>query len=255
MDLQLDGRIAIVTGASRGIGRSISLALAAEGVRLGLVARGEEGLEEVSREIGGEEPPLLLAGDLSAPNGPAEIVDAIVERFGGIDIVVNNAGASLGGDVSETTPDDLALSFRMNVEIPFMLSRHAIPHMRKQGFGRIVMLSSIYGREAGGKIPYNAAKAAEISLTKSLAREVAADGITVNNVAPGSVRYPGGSWDRRVKADPKGMKAWTSRELPLGRFGTAEEVASVVTFLCSPLASLINGSSLVVDGGQGRSNL
>lgn len=254
MDLHLAGRIAIVTGASRGIGRSISLALSAEGVRLGLVARGEEGLEEVSREIGGDEPPLLLAGDLRAANGPAEIVDAVVERFGGIDIVVNNTGASLGGDVSGTTPDDLALSFRMNVEIPFMLSRHAIPHMRKRKFGRIIMLSSIYGRETGGKIPYNAAKAAEISLTKSLAREVAADSITVNNVAPGSIRYSEGSWDRRVKADPKGMKEWVSRELPLGRFGTAEEVASVVAFLCSPLASLVNGSSVVVDGGQGRSN-
>jgi len=117
------------------------------------------------------------------------------------------------------------------------------------------MLSSIYGRESGGKIPYNAGKAAEISLTKSLAREVADDGVTVNNVAPGSIRYQGGSWDKRVIEDPTGMREWVKRELPLGRFGKAEEVASVVAFLCSPRASLINGASVVVDGAQGRSNL
>jgi 3-oxoacyl-[acyl-carrier protein] reductase len=256
MDLQLSGRVGIVTGASRGIGRAIAHALRQEGVRLVLVARHVEGLRVVAQEFGHEgDPPLLLAQDLCDKDAPAAIVDATVNRFGRLDILINNTGASLGGTVEATTVEDLRQSFLMNVEIPFALSKAALPHMRRAGFGRIIMLTSIYGREAGGKIPYNAAKAAETSLVKALAREVAADGITVNGVAPGSILYPGGSWARRVEADPEGMAAWIARELPLGRFGQPEEVANVVTFLCSPLASLVNGASIVVDGGQGRSNL
>lgn len=255
MDLQLQDRVAIVTGASRGIGRAITIALAAEGVRLALVARGEEGLQSVSDTMSADPAPLLLAGDLTVANTPNEIVEAVIEHFGRIDILVNNAGASLGGSSAATSHDDLRKSFQMNVEVPFTLSRAVIAHMRNRKFGRIVMLSSIYGRETGGKVAYNATKAAVISLTKSLAREVSSLGITVNNVAPGSIRYSGGSWDRRVQADPEGMREWIRQELPLGRFGEASEVASVVTFICSPLASLVNGSSIVVDGGQGRSNL
>jgi 3-oxoacyl-[acyl-carrier protein] reductase len=231
------------------------MALAQEGVRLALVARGEEGLQEVSDGIEGEMRPLLLAGDLTAANAPQEIVEAVIDRFQEIDILVNNTGASLGGEIGSTRREDLRRSFQINVEIPFALGKYVIPHMRRRKFGRIVMVSSIYGREAGGKLPYNAAKAAEISLTKAMAREVADSGITVNNVAPGSIRYPRGSWDKRVLADPQGMREWVKKELPMGRFGTAEEVASVVAFLCSPLASLVNGASVAVDGGQGRSNL
>src|SRR5581483_8337523 len=160
MDLMLEGRVGIVTGASRGIGRAIAEGLAGEGVQLALVARGEEGLQHVSDNLGTEANPLLLAGDLTAANAPQEIVEAVIERFGRVDILVNNTGASLGGDSASTTRDDLRKSFLMNVEVPFGLSRAVIPHMRQAKFGRIVMISSIYGRETGGKLPYNASKAA-----------------------------------------------------------------------------------------------
>jgi 3-oxoacyl-[acyl-carrier protein] reductase len=183
------------------------------------------------------------------------VVHSTIERFGSVDILINNMGASVGGAIASTEAGHLRLSFQVNVEIPFLLTKAALPYMEQSRFGRVVMLASIYGREVGGKLPYNAAKAAETSLAKGLAREVASKGITVNSVAPGSIRYPGGSWDRRVEADPEGMADWVKSELPLGRFGAAKEVATVVAFLCSPRASLVNGASIVVDGGQGRSNL
>jgi len=125
--------------------------------------------------------------------------------------------------------------------------------MRRRGGGAIVMIASIWGRESGGRMTYNAVKAAEISLAKAMAQQLAADNIRVNSVAPGSIRVAGGSWDRRVQEDPEGMAEFVRRELPFGRFGRAEEVGAVVAFLVSPRASWISGASVPVDGCQSRS--
>jgi 3-oxoacyl-[acyl-carrier protein] reductase len=135
------------------------------------------------------------------------------------------------------------------------LSLLSLPEMRGEGWGRIVVVSSLFGREAGGAPAYNAAKAAEISFTTSLAKEVAREGVTVNCVAPGSILFEGGSWHRRLVTDPETTTAFVQREIPLGRFGTREEVAAVVAFLCSVPASLVNGACWAVDGGQSRSNI
>jgi 3-oxoacyl-[acyl-carrier protein] reductase len=131
----------------------------------------------------------------------------------------------------------------------------AIPHMRKRGGGSIVMIASIYGRESGGRMTYNVVKAAEISLAKSMAQQLAKDNIRVNSVAPGSILFPGGSWDRRQKDDPAGIAEFVKRELPFGRFGRPEEVGAVVAFLSSPQASWISGASVPVDGCQSRSQI
>jgi len=253
VNLGLAGRVAIVTGGSRGIGRAIAEVLAEEGCRLCLVARDEEGLRQAASGFGTDV--ITVAVDLTTPDGPDRIVEATRAQLGGIDILVNNTGASLGGGLDDTDAETLEASFRVNVEAPFLLSKLVLPAMRETGFGRIVMLASIYGREAGGKLAYNVTKASETSLVKALAREVAAYGVTVNSVAPGSIRYPGGSWDRRVQADPEGMRRFVEQELPVRRFGQSREVANVVAFLCSEQASLVNGASVVVDGGQGRSNI
>jgi 3-oxoacyl-[acyl-carrier protein] reductase len=131
-------------------------------------------------------------------------------------------------------------------------SREAVPHMRRRGGGVIIIIASIFGREAGGRMTYNAVKAAEISLAKSLAQQLASSNIRVNSVSPGSILFEGGSWWRRQQADPAGIAEFVKRELPFGRFGRPEEVGDVVAFLCSDRASWISGTSIVVDGCQSR---
>jgi 3-oxoacyl-[acyl-carrier protein] reductase len=256
MNLFLDDKVAIITGSSRGLGLASAKALAAEGCRVTLCARGKERLDEAAREVAGysgtPDRVMAVAADLATPAGIATVVDRTVERFGGLDILVNNIGLARGTDIVSTTDEEWQEAFDQTLYPAIRASRLAVPYMRVRGAGVIVMIASIYGRETGGRMTYNAVKAAEISLAKSLAQQLAKDNIRVNSVAPGSILFEGGSWWKRQQSDPEGIAEFVARELPFGRFGTAEEVGQVVAFLASPRASWVAGASIVVDGCQSR---
>ncbi len=256
MDLELAGKVAIVTGGSRGIGEGIARGLAAEGVRLVICARGAAALEATADAIRAEGAEVeALALDLADPEAGATLVDRALTRFGGVDVVVNNVGGNRRKPFEETTDEDWRELFDLNVASAFRVTRAAIPALRARGGGSVVFIASIFGREAGGPglSIYNTTKSAMISAARIMALELAPEGIRVNSVAPGSIRFPGGSWDRRVKEDPEGMATWVENHLPLGRFGTVSEVANLVSFLASPRASLLTGTCIPVDGSQGHS--
>ena len=256
MDLQLKDKVAIVTGSSKGLGFASAKALAAEGCRVCICARGEAALAAAAAELRNVAAPdavLAVAADLATPDGAERVVDATVKHFGAIDILVNNVGAAKGAGIVDTPDDVWREAFDQTLYPAIRMSRLVVPHMKKQGSGSIVMIASIWGRESGGRMTYNAVKAAEISLAKSMAQQLARDGIRVNSVAPGSIWFPGGSWDKRQQADPAGIAEFMRLELPFGRFGRADEVGAAVAFLASPRASWISGSSLPVDGCQSRS--
>ena len=259
MDLQLTNKVAIVTGSSRGLGFASAMALAAEGAAVTLCGRNAERLtaarDAIVEATGRADDVLAVPCDVASPAGPGELVAATAARFGGVDILVNNVGLGKGAGLLDTPDTVWQEAFDQTLYPALRASRAAVPQMKARGGGVILFIASIWGRESGGRMAYNAVKAAEISLSKALARELAPAGIRVNAVAPGSILFPGGSWHQRQQADPEGMAEFVRRELPFGRFGTAEEVGEVVAFLASPRASWISGACIPIDGCQGRSNI
>jgi 3-oxoacyl-[acyl-carrier protein] reductase len=259
LDLELEGKVAIVTGSSKGIGLACARALIQEGCRVTVCARGAAGLDAAATELrtlaGRDDRVLAVTADLATADGVAHVISQTVTTFGGLDILVNNVGTAKGTDIVGTTDAEWQEAFEQTLFPATRASRLAVPEMRRRGGGVILMIASIWGRESGGRMTYNAVKAAEISLAKAMSQQLARDNIRVNSVAPGSIRFPGGSWDRRVLEDPKAMAEFVRRELPFGRFGKAEEVGAVVAFLASPRASWISGASVPVDGCQSRSQI
>lgn len=257
MDLGLAGKVAIITGSSRGLGLASARALVAEGCNVCICGRGEDALSEAALDLAAAAvaPAEVLAvrADLATETGIRDVVDATITRFGGVDVLVNNVALARGADIVTTTDAEWQEAFDQTLFPAIRATRLVVPSMRARGGGAVIIISSIFGREAGGRMTYNAVKAAEISLGKSLAQQLAKDNIRVNSVSPGSISFPGGSWFKRQQADPEGIATFIAAELPFGRFGRAEEVGDVVAFLASARASWVSGTSVVVDGCQSRS--
>lgn len=254
MDLELTGKRALVTGATRGLGRAIAARLAEEGCALAICARDPDEVERAAEELRSRGVAVHAgAVDITDAGALERFVAAAGETLGGLDLLVANAGGAAGGSrLGDTTADDWRTTFDLNVVHAAVAARAALPLMRAAGGGAMVFIASISGTRPQPRAQYAAAKAAEIHLAASLGREFGPDGIRVNALSPGSILFPGGGWDERRKSDPTAFEEWVRDEFPLGRLGRAEEVADVACFLLSARASWISGTDIVVDGAQNQ---
>lgn len=251
MDLALKGKNAIVTGASKGIGRSIALALAAEGVNLSICSRGEEALLSTEKELTKKGVQVFAQScDVGDPGALDKFLEKSRSKLGSIDILVNNVSALRFGDEEA----DWEASVNVDLMGSVRATQKVIPWMTENGGGSILFISSTSGLEAGSPPSYAAAKAAIISYSKTMAVQLAPSQIRVNTLAPGSIEFPGGVWDM-IKQNDKSMYDSVLQSIPSGRMGTAEEIGDVAAFLLSPRASWVTGTCLSVDGGQHHSNL
>lgn len=253
MDLQLQGKRALITGGSRGIGRATALCLADEGCDIAICGRTPEGVERAVGELRERTERVHgVVADVTAAGDIERFVAESAAALGGADLLVANVGGMAGTTFLTTTAEQWLRTFELNLFHAVRAIQAVAPHMIAAGGGSIVTIASISGWKPGPRAQYGTAKAAEVFLSGSLAWELAPHHIRVNTISPGSTKFPGGGWERYAGAQPETFGAFEREEFPAGRLGTPEEIAAVVAFVLSPRASWINGANIPVDGGQGR---
>jgi 3-oxoacyl-[acyl-carrier protein] reductase len=256
MDLGLDGKVALVAGSSRGIGKEIARGFLKEGCRTVLTARDPEPLaataEEMAGSFGGERV-LGLTGDLTEEREVERVLDEVHRRWGGIDCLVSNIGSGKGTPGWDVDPPEWDSLFRLNLLSGVLLARKVLAEMCQRRAGSIVFIASIAGLERlPAPLAYSAAKAALVAFAKNLSSVVSAENVRINCVAPGNVLFAGGAWERKLAEDNPGVMSYIRSEVPLGRFGRPAEIADVTVFLSSDRASFVTGACITVDGGQTR---
>ncbi len=253
MELGIHGKIALITGASRGIGRAVALGLAKEGVRVAAVSRSPQDLRNLLAELPGTgNDHLAIALDLEKEESPTVLLKKLKKGFGLPDIVVHNLGGTLDIKDPFCSVKDWRRVYRVNFEAAVEINNLVVPYLQKKQWGRLIHISSISAMENHGPVTYCASKAALTAYTRSFGGVVAPDGIVVSAVLPGAVFTKNGYWDVTLKKNPRHVKKFLTERQRIGRFGRPEEIANFVVFLSSELASFNTGSIIPVDGGQGR---
>jgi len=247
LKIDLAGRVAVITGASRGLGKSMALALGGAGAKVALVARDQEKLKEASAAVEalGTEA-LTCVADVTDEAQVDETVKAVVARFGQVDILINNAGINIRKHLHEYAFEEWRKVMAVNLDSVFLMCRACIPHMRGRGYGRILNMTSIMSHGSlPGRSAYSASKAGLLGLTRALAQELAADGITVVGISPGPFAT---EMNLPLINNPEASKAFMANS-PAGTWGKVEDIGSLALFLCSDAAAYMTGNDILIDGG------
>ena len=256
MDLTLNGKVAMITGGSRGLGRQCALALGREGCAVAICGRDSETVRKTVYELAGLGVKANGSqADVTNPEDAERFLQETTATLGAPDILVNNVGGRRGSVLfDETSMEQFLEGLEVNLISAVRMTKLALPHMQAQGWGRVINISSIYGREHGGSVDYMTGKAGMIAFSKHLALQLAQTGVLVNCVAPGSIDFPGSTWDRfQQNNTPEVVAEFIDRNLPMGKFGWPEPIGETVAFLASDRAGLITGACINVDGGQSKS--
>ena len=247
MSQRLRGRVAVLTGASKGLGKAMALALAAEGARVALVARSRPELETLASQIqaaGGAA--AAFPADVTSEEAVLQTSRGIVDQFGEVNILVNNAGINVRKSITELTMDDWHAVMNSNVTSAFLMCRTLLPQMRGRGYGRIINMTSIMSHVSmANRVAYSASKAALLGMTRSLALELAPEAITVNGISPG----PFVTEMTRPLIEDAALNQQMIGNVPLGRWGKPEEIGQLAVYLCSEEAAFITGTDILIDGG------